>query len=269
MTYTTIKYHRKKNTGIISLNRPERMNAVIEEMYQEIQQVLLAAQREETIRALILTGSALEKNGEIKQAFCAGADLKKHSTGERTLEQKQDYIRLAHKTCQMIYEFPKPVIAAVNGPARGAGTEMALNCDFILMAKEASLAFPETGLGTCVGGGVTKHLSSFLGITKAKELIYTGRIIDGETAVNKGLALASYPIDKLFDKAIDFAKELSQKAPVSMKLVKKLIHQAESMTIDRVLDKETEAIIECMKTQDWQEGIKAFSEKRKPLYKGN
>lgn len=269
MTFNTIKYNTDDDIGIITLNRPERMNAVIEEMYQEIQDVLLLAKNNNLIRTIILTGSALEKNGQIKQAFCAGADLKKHSSGERSLKQKKEYIMLAHETCRLLYEFPKPVIASVNGAARGAGTEMALNCDFIIMAEDATLAFPETGLGTCVGGGVTKHLSSILGITKAKELIYTGKIIDGKIAVEKGIALASYPFNELYDKTKIFAKELSQKAPVSIKLVKQLIHQAVNMDIKTSLDKETDAIIECMQTKDWQEGIKAFNEKRKPLYKGN
>lgn len=268
MTFTTINYNTDDNVGVISLNRPERMNAVIEEMYQEIQAVLLLAKKDNTTRAIILTGSEFERNGVIKQAFCAGADLKKHSTGDRTPQQRKEYIMLAHETCRLIYEFPKPVIAAVNGAARGAGTEMALNCDFIIMANDATLAFPETGLGTCVGGGVTKHLTSIVGITKAKELIYSGKIINGGTAVEIGLALASHPLSELYNQTKQFAKDLSQKAPVSMQLAKELIHQATNMNIETVLEKETDAIVECMKTEDWHEGLKAFGEKRKPLYKG-
>lgn len=268
MNFTTIKYTNDGNIGIIALNRPERMNAVIEEMYREIQEALAIAKKENQTRAIILTGSKFEKNGVIKQAFCAGADLKKHSTGERTPEQKKEYIMLAHETCRLIYEFPKPVIAAVNGAARGAGTEMALNCDFIFIADDATLAFPETGLGTCVGGGVTKHLTNTVGMARAKELIYSGRVIDGKNAVETGLALESHPIDELYSQTKKFADKLSQKAPVSMQLVKNLIHQAADLTIETALEKETDAIIECMKTEDWHEGIKAFGEKRKPEYKG-
>lgn len=268
MTFTTIKYHVDDNVGVITLNRPERMNAVIEEMYQEIQEALSLAKNDCATRAIILTGSELERNGIIKQAFCAGADLKKHSTGERTSEQKKEYIKLAHETCRLLYELPKPVIAAVNGAARGAGTEIALNCDFIFMASNATLAFPETSLGTCVGGGVTKHLTNIVGIAKAKELIYSGKIVDGITAVDMGLALASHPLNELYSQTKKFANELSQKAPVSMRLAKELIHKATDMDIKSVLEKETDAIIECMGTEDWQEGIKAFGEKRKPFYKG-
>lgn len=268
MTFTTIKYDVDDSIGVISLNRPERMNAVIEEMYQEIQEVLSLAEKDNSTRALILTGSEFEKNGIIKQAFCAGADLKKHSTGERTLEQKKQYIELAHETCRLIYEFPMPVIAAVNGAGRGAGTEMALNCDFILMADTASLAFPETGLGTCVGGGVTKHLTNIVGMTKAKELIYSGRVIGGKNAVEIGLALQAYPLSDLYEQAKLLAGEFSQKAPVSMRLAKELIHQAVNVNIETALKNETDAIIKCMGTEDWHEGINAFGEKRKPFYKG-
>ncbi len=268
MTFTTIKYNVNDSIGVIALNRPERMNAVIEEMYLEIQEALALAEKDTSTRALIITGSEFEKNGVIKQAFCAGADLKKHSTGERSLEQKRQYIELAHETCRLIYEFPMPVIAAVNGAGRGAGTEMALNCDFILMADTASLAFPETGLGTCVGGGVTKHLTNIIGMTKAKELIYSGRVVDGKKAVEIGLALQSYPLSDLYEQAKLLAKEFSEKAPVSMRLAKKLIHHAVNTNIKTSLDNETNAILDCMGTEDWHEGINAFGEKRKPLYMG-
>lgn len=268
MTFKTIKYDADGSVGVISLNRPERMNAVIEQMYQEIQEALSLAEKDDRIRAIILTGSEFEKNGNIKQAFCAGADLKKHSTGERTPEQKRDYIRLAHETCRILYEFPMPVIAAVNGAARGAGTEMAMNCDFILMAEDATLAFPETGLGTCVGGGVTKHLTNIVGITRAKELIYSGRIIDGKAAVKMGLALNTYPLSDLYAEAKRLADNFSKKAPVSMRLVKTLIHHGLNKDVKSALDNETDAIVECMRTEDWHEGIKAFGEKREPVYKG-
>ena len=268
MGFTTIKYQISDGIGIITLNRPERMNAVIEEMYQEIEAALLAAFEDVSVRAIIISGSSFHKNGKLKQAFCAGADLKKHSTGERSPEAKRQYITLAHDTCRLIYEFPKPVIAKVNGAARGAGSEMALSCDFILMADDATIAFPETGLGTCVGGGVTKHLAAVTGLTKAKELIYTGRVLDGHAAVLAGIALESLPIDELDARTMKLAGDLAQKAPVSMLFAKRLIQASATMDVKSALEQETEAILECMKTEDWHEGIKAFSEKRQPVYKG-
>jgi enoyl-CoA hydratase len=268
MSEMTILYSKEEGIGTIRLNRPERMNAVIEEMYEEIQVVLEQAGSDDEVRVLIITGSVLKKEGRVKQAFCAGADLKKHSAGDRTAGQKRAYIMLAHETCRRIYAFEKPVIAAVNGPARGAGTEMALNCDFIFMAEEATMAFPETGLGTFVGGGVTFHVPRMVGLTRAKELIYTGRILDGRAAVEAGLALRCFPVDRLMDETRAFAAQLADKAPFSMKLAKRLLQPEAWLDISVVLEREAEAILACMETEDWHEGILAFNEKRKPRYRG-
>ena len=268
MNYDTIQFLRHGYIGIIRLNRPERMNAVIEEMYLEIQDVLELARSDESIRVLILTGSVLKRGDVEKQAFCAGADLKKHASGERTHAQKREYILLAHETTKRIYEFPKPIIAAVNGPARGAGSEMAMNCDFVFMAEEATIAFPETGLGTFVGGGVTYHLPRIVGLIRAKELVYSGRVIDGKTAVELGLALKCFPITELLKETKAFAEALAGRAPVSMSLAKKRLQQSPALDIETVVHLEAEAILTCMDTEDWHEGIRSFNEKRKPEYKG-
>lgn len=268
MNYKTIQMIIEDSIGLIRLNRPERMNAVIEEMYMEIQNALNHAKERKDIRSLILTGSVLKRNGIEKQAFCAGADLKKHSASDRSPAQKRAYILLAHETTRMIHEFPKPIIAAINGPARGAGAEMALSCDFIIMAEEATMAFPETGLGTFVGGGVTIHLPRILGLAKAKELIYSGRIVDGKAALDLGLALKCVPVKQLMDETRSFAASLAQKAPLSMEMAKKSLQNFHSLDLETVLRLEAEAILTCMETEDWREGIRAFNEKRTPEYKG-
>lgn len=268
MNYQTIKFKKYRNVGLIRLNRPERMNAVNETMYQEIQRVLRHTSTAEDIRVLVLTGSVRKKGDVVKQAFCAGADLKEHSAGKRSHAQKRTYIELAHETTRLIYEFPKPVIAAVNGPARGAGAEMVLNCDFVMMAEHATIAFPEISLGTFVGGGVTSLLPSLIGMMKAKELIYSGKIIDGKSAVELGLAIKCLPVENLLDQALLFAGELSQHAPLSMIFAKSRLQGSGSLDMKTVLALETDAILSCMDTDDWHEGIKAFMEKRKPVYKG-
>ena len=267
MSYNTITYTRDGRVGIIRLNRPERMNAVNEEMYRELQDVLRVSS-DDGIRSLVLTGSVLKKGNSEKQAFCAGADLKKHASGERDQSQQREYIMLAHETTGMIYTFPGPIIAAVNGPARGAGAEMAVNCDFILMARGATIAFPETGLGTFVGGGVTQHLPRIVGLIRAKELIYTGRIIDADAAAAMGLALKSLPLEDLLDEAMLLARELSERAPISLRLAKEHLHNSYQRDITSVLQSEAEAILSCMDTEDWHEGVRSFSEKRKPDYRG-
>lgn len=268
MTYECIECLSDGAVAVIKLNRPERMNAVIEEMYIEIQDVLERTRADTGIRCLILTGSVLETKGMKKQAFCAGADLKKHSTGERSEAERENYIRLAHETIRKIVEHPKPIIAAVNGPARGAGTELALACDLILMADEATLALPETGLGTFVGGGVTQILPRLIGMARAKELVYTGRIINGRTAVELGLVLRCHPVARLFEEARALAWVLADKAPLSMALAKKYLRLSSRLEFGEVLELETKAILSCMKSEDWHEGLAAFSEKRKPRFTG-
>jgi enoyl-CoA hydratase len=268
MNYSTIQVQTDGPVVTIRLNRPERMNAVNEDMYKEIQNELGRTSDDPNVRCLILTGSVLERDGITKQAFCAGADLKKHASGERSQAQREKYIRLAHETTRKIYTFPKPVIAAVNGPARGAGTEMAFSCDFLLMAEEATLGFPETGLGTFVGGGVTHILPRLIGLARAKELVYTGRIVDGMTAVKLGLALDCYPVGLLLDEAMSLASELAGKAPISIRFAKDYLQRLPGLDIKTALDLETKAILTCMDSEDWQEGLRAFSEKRSPRFLG-
>jgi enoyl-CoA hydratase len=268
MSYATLELSREGPVRTIRLNRPERMNAVIEAMYLELEQALGDARGDAEVRCLILTGSVLRREGGKKQAFCAGADLKQHASGERNAAQRRDYIRLAHRVCRTIFEFPKPIVAAVNGPARGAGTEMALACDFLLMAEEATLGLPETGLGTFVGGGVTHVLPRLVGLARAKELVYTGRVIDGPEAVRLGLALRCCPLDRLDEEARTLALELAQKAPRSLELAKRHLQRSPRIDIGTVLDAEAEAILDCMETEDWQEGLRAFAERRKPRFRG-
>jgi len=268
MTYSTVEYSITHRVGIVKLNRPERMNAVIEEMYLEIQDIVSRAAEDTEVRSMILTGSEFKRGDVVKQAFCAGADLKKHSSGQRSPAEQRSYILLAHETTRRLYEFPKPVIAAVNGPARGAGAEMALSCDFIFMAETATLAFPETGLGTFVGGGVTSILPAIVGITVAKELIYTGRLVDGKAAARMGLALRCTPLERLLDECLAFAGELAEKAPLSLRLAKKRLQGSSRMDLETVLLLEAEDILSCMRTEDWLEGNRSFSEKRKPIFTG-
>ena len=268
VNFETIIYEKKDGVGIIRLNRPERMNAVIEQMYKDLQSVLVKAGSDNEVKVLVLTGSFLKKGDKIKHAFCAGADLKKHDSGDRTFAQKKTYIEEAHETTRLMHVFPKPIIAAVNGAARGAGVEMALCCDFILMAKEATVAFSETGLGTLVGGGSTYHLPRLIGTARAKELVYTGRVINGSEAADMGLALNVYPREELMNRALEMANIIAGKAPVSIRLAKERLGQSFALDLSDVLRLETDGILSCMKTKDWSEGLRSFAEKRKPDFIG-
>lgn len=268
MSYQTIRLLTDGPVATIQLNRPECMNAVIEEMYREIEDALERTEAMPEVRCLILTGSVLARDGVRKQAFCAGADLKKHSAGQRSREQREEYIRQAHETVRKIYTFPKTIVAAINGAARGAGTEMALACDFILMAEEATLALPETALGTFVGGGVTHLLPQLIGPARAKELVYTGKVIDGRAAVELGLALECHPLAQLLEAAESLALNIAEQAPLSIRFAKELLQNSPRIDIENALELETKAILTCMESEDWHEGLLAFSEKRKPRFVG-
>ena len=145
---------------------------------------------------------------------------------------------------------------------------MAVNCDFIIMAEKATIAFPETGLGTFVGGGVTAILPQLIGMTKAKMLIYTGKVLDGPAAVEWGLALRSLPIEELLPIAEHTAGHIAAKAPLSIAFAKDQIQRAPHHDLRTVLHTEAEAILASMNTEDWAEGIASFKDRREPSYKG-
>lgn len=268
MTYSTILLDVDGPVATVRLNRPERMNAVVEAMYEELQRALDQLAGDRDVRVVVLTGSVLERGGVPKQAFCAGADLKEHAGGRRNPAQQRIYIELAHETTRRLAHHSQPVIAAVNGPARGAGAELVLCCDLVLMADDATLAFPETGLGTFIGGGATFHLPRLVGLARARELVYTGRVVSGAEAVELGLALASVPVADLETAAATLAATLAERAPLSLRLAKRLLNESAESDLDTALAAETEAILECMGTDDWREGVRAFAERRAPAFRG-
>lgn len=267
MPYETIRLVEDGPVATLTLDRPERMNAVIEEMYLEIQDALTRCAASSAVRALVLAGAPLVREGVVKPAFCAGADLKHYASGRRSAVGRRKYIELAHATTRQLAEQPQPTIAAVGGPARGAGAEMALSCDFVLMSDEATLAFPETGLGTFVGGGVTRHLPQMVGLMRAKDLILSGRVVDGAEAVHIGLALRVVSADRLLDEARAFALHLASRAPLSIRLAKQHL-QATTPDLETALRDEARGILTCMGSEDWQEGVRAFAEKRRPVFRG-
>ncbi len=145
---------------------------------------------------------------------------------------------------------------------------MALACDLLLMAEEATLGLPETGLGTFVGGGVTHILPRLIGLARAKELVFTGRVIDGKTAVELGLAIRCCPVERLMEQARALALEISEKAPISIAFAKELLQRSPGRDFETALEQETKAILACMDSADWHEGHAAFREKRKPKFLG-
>lgn len=257
--FGTIRYEVRDSIAEIRLNRPHRLNAVVQELYDELEQALRLAEADPDARVVILTGEG--------RAFCVGADLKEHQAG-RTAFDRRNYLKGEQLACKRLIALSKPVVAAVNGYALGAGAEMAIASDFVLMAESAQIGLPEISLGNFLGGGVTYILPRLVGLAKARELVFLGERINGQEAVRIGLANRVLPDDGFLDHARAFARQIASKAPFSMQLAKEQLNKAAETTLDAALVSELEGMMFCSTTRDWQEGVDAFAEKRSPVFRG-
>ena len=259
MAFRTILCDVHDGIAEIRFNRPHRLNAVVQEVYSELTEALNIAEASRESRVVLLTGEG--------RAFCVGADLKEHKAG-RTPFDRREYLRGEQTVCKRLALLSKPVLAAVNGFALGAGAEMAIASDFVVMAESAKLGLPEIGLGTFLGGGITYLLPRLVGLAKARELVFLGQRIGAEEAVRIGLACRFYPNQGVLDHARAFAREIAGKAPYSMQLAKEQLNMAAERSFDGALVAELEGMMFCSTTKDWQEGVDAFTEKRVPVFRG-
>ncbi|HEX6132723.1 MAG TPA: enoyl-CoA hydratase-related protein [Longimicrobiales bacterium] len=244
----------------IRLNRPDRLNAVSRELYVELAGAVREADRDASARVVVLTGSG--------RAFCAGADLKAHAERPPTMAERREYARAAQRANRGLQRCDKPVIAAVSGAAVGAGLELALSCDLLIVAADAKLRLPELALGTFFGGGIGQTLPERVGMARTRELLFLGEFFSGADAAAMGLATAAVAPDAVEDTARTLALKLADRAPVPMRLAKRLLRRAGGMTRREVMREEERALVACMATRDWAEGVAAMREKRAPRYTG-
>lgn len=245
---------------ILKLNRPDRLNAVSFPLYSALHRELGRIARDRSIRAVIITGEG--------RGFSVGADLKAHGEGQAGVEEKKRYVWTGQQVYLAIQTLPQPVVAAVNGHAIGAGIELALSCDLIVVSEDAKLRLPEIGLGTFIGGGTVYTLASRVGLGRAKEIVMLGDFFRATDEIARGMFNRVVPGDEVMSVALDLARQLCSKAPISLRLAKEVLTAAQRLEYDDALKLEGDALIQCMGTEDWLEGIQAFHDKREPQFKG-
>ena len=254
----TVLVSRSESVVTLTLNRPERLNAVSADLYRVLIDELIAAERDSEIRCVILTGRG--------RAFCVGADLKAHNSGHRTPEERARYVGLGQQVCEQIQTMATPVVAAVNGYALGAGGEMAISADFMIVARDAQLGFPEVGLGTYVGGGVTHRLPRLIGLRRATDLLILGDRFTGAQAHEWGLSYAAVAGEDVLVAAHELADLLAAKAPLSLARMKAALRRNDPLAV--ALADESRELLALMGTRDWAEGVAAFADRRTPVFEG-
>lgn len=246
--------------AVLTLDRPDRLNAVSRPLYDALTSAIEDADATPDVRAIVITGEG--------RAFCAGADLKAHAEGPPDAGERARYIDAAQRANEVLQSSRTPVVAAVNGHAIGAGLELALSSDFMIVADSAKLRLPEVALGTFIGGGAAYTLAERIGVLRARELILFGDFISGAEAAAMGLANRSVPAGEVLGVAMEWATRLAKLAPLSVAAAKALIGPAAEHTRATARDREREALDRIFTSYDWAEGLKAFREGRDPQYRG-
>lgn len=256
---SNILAEKKDSILIVTLNRPRYMNALNLETLREGKKILTDIYFDPDIRVVIITGAG-------DKAFCAGADLKERETMSEA--QVRYYIKTIKDTLMDIENLSKPVICAINGVALGGGTELALACDIRIASPNATLGLTEVTLGIIPAGGGTQRLPRIVGIAKAKELIFTGKRISAQEALDIGLVNKIAQEGKLMDEALELAGTIAKNAPFAVQQAKFAINRGFEIDSYSGLALESKAYEVCIPTKDRIEALKAFKEKRKPLFKG-
>lgn len=252
-------YEKMEGIATITINRPDALNALNQETIMEISTRLQDAEKDENIRVIVITGAG-------DRAFSAGADLRMMKGAGAV--KGAELSRMGQNLTTQIETSSKPVIAAINGYALGGGIELAMACDIRVASENASIGQPEINVGLIPGWGGTQRLPRLVGKGLAKEMIFTGKRIDARTAERHGLVNLVVPPDQFQAKVKELAVELTGKPPIALKYCKKLINDSTETHPDAGLMEEAEAFGLVASTEDFNEGVNAFLEKRKPAYKG-
>jgi len=259
MTYKAIQFELKDRIATITLNRPDRLNAINKDMRDDFSRLFNELQTNENIGVVIFTGAG--------RAFSTGGDIEYFERDWRTTEFRAEN----HRLTQFFDELElieKPILAAINGPCTGAGLQITLSCDIRLASDLAKFGFRENNIGLIPGAGGCSRLVKLIGYGKAKELIFTGEMISATEAERIGLVNRVVPHDELIGQARSLAEHLLTRAPEALGLAKRILwHSVNSdFSTGRTLEALAQSIL--IKSKDHREGIRAFRDKRKPEFKG-
>jgi len=256
--YETILVERRDRVAIITINRPEKRNALNIQTRAEGAAALDELRADDSIRVVVITGAG-------DKAFIAGADIAEFAN-RTALTQRQ--VMMERSLFNAIDSFPKPIIAMVNGYCLGGGCEIALACDIRIASDRASFGQPEINLGIIPGGGGTQRLTKLVGEGKAMEMILSGAIVDAQSALSMGLVNHVVAADQLETRTMEIANRIAEKSPIALRLAKEAVKLASRSNLDEGLRREIDLFALCFSSEDKDEGVKAFLEKRQPEFKG-
>jgi enoyl-CoA hydratase len=257
-TYETLLLEKRGAVALVTVNRPDKLNALNIKTREEGAALLAELAVDDSVRVVVFTGAG-------DKSFIAGADIAEFAG--RTPNQQRS-VMLGHSLFTAFDNFPKPVIAMINGFCLGGGCELALACDLRIASDKARLGQPEINLGIIPGGGGTQRLTRLVGEGKAMELILTGDMINAQTAYEIGLVNMVVPHEELTDKTMALAARIAEKSPIALRMAKESVRIASRSNLDEGLRREIDLFALCFASEDKEEGVKAFLEKRKPVFTG-
>ena len=263
MSYSDILLEKAEGIATITLNRPEHLNAFSPGLLAELRAAIEEVRTDDAVRVAIITGAG--------RAFCAGGDLKTMGARHRertAVETGRELRDTVQRIPVALRQLGKPVIAAVNGPATGAGCDLAVMCDIRIASANARFAESYVKVGLIPGAGGAYLLPRAVGLSKACELLFTGDMIDATEAARIGLVSTVVPSEELLPTARALAAKIAANPPLSLRYIKNAIYAGQELTLDQLLEHVSLAFGPLSKTEDHQEAVRAFLEKRTPLFKG-